>query len=138
MKKIIIEDTFFSTVRDIENALRESNLTLLTSMNFRDLASVTGKSISGSKVYGVFVPELLYEVLSRKPDAGAVLPVRIYVYEEKSMTCIVYDEAEELLKKYDLGELGHMVDALIKELLDKVIRGRNVKREKEGDLTAQS
>lgn len=134
MKKITLEDTFFSTVRDLEKHLLSSNLIIMGVIDSREEVMRSGKRISGSKIFEVFDPDLLYEALTRNQEAGIHIPVRIYVYEEKSISVIEYEEVEELLKDYDLGDIGHAIDIMIMELLKKVIGGRSITMKKQNPL----
>lgn len=131
MKKFTLEDTFFSTVRDLEKLLLSSKLVIMGVIDSREEALKSGTRISGSKIFAVFDPDLFGQALTRNPDAGIAIPVRIYVYEEKSISVIEYEEAESLLEGYGLADIGRSIDAMIMELLGKVVRGRNITKKRD-------
>lgn len=128
MQKFILEDTFFSVVKEIEKILPETELALMGVVDAQATVIKGGKRISGNRTFEVFSPSLLHEVLMINPEAGIVPPVRIYVFEENSRAVIMYEEAETLFFRYGMEEIGKKIDLMVKELLERVFSGRNVKR----------
>lgn len=128
MQKFILDDTFFSTAKAMEKAITSTGLSVFAIVNSQSFVASSGNRISGNIIFEVFVPELLFEVIARNADAGILPPVRIYLYEENSRAVIEYESAEKRFAEFEMEDIGRHIDYEVKQLLDLVFKGKNVKR----------
>ncbi len=137
MQKFILDDTFYSTAKEMEKAIMSTDLSVFSIVNSQNFVIRAGNRVSGNIIFEVFDPKLLYQVLVRNLEAGILPPVRIYLYEENSRAIIEYEDCEMSFARFGMDDIGRKIDLEVHALLDRVFKGKSVKRIEQGKAAIQ-
>lgn len=120
VKETVSRFGFQETVGILKRAIEENGLKVVSEINAQENLKRIGVQIGGNIIMEVFHPKLAKKVFDTDLRAGIVPPVRIYIYEQNSLTKIIAQVAESDFSPYGLADLGRSVDQMIESSIRSV------------------
>lgn len=103
---------FSATVSALKQAVSSNKMMVMGKINQAKVLSMTGLRLEGAESVLVGNPQMGKKAFGMNPAAGAVLPVRVYVWSDHGKTYVGYFKPSALLGQVDPGfkKMGGMLD----------------------------
>ena len=110
--KVASHRDFNATVSALKEAISGNQMMVMGTINQARVMSMTGLKLEGAESFLVGNPQAGKMAFSMNPAAGAVLPVRVYVWADHGKTFIGYFQPSSQLDQIDPGfnMMGNMLD----------------------------
>lgn len=121
----VSNESFDATVANLKKDVSTSGMMVMGTLNQGSVLTTTGLHLKGAEAFFVGNPVVGKKLFQMDPAAGAVLPLRVYVWvDAHGKTEIGYYQPSQLLKAVDskLGMAGLMLNkkfAMLTEQADK-------------------
>ncbi|HYW77360.1 MAG TPA: DUF302 domain-containing protein [Gammaproteobacteria bacterium] len=89
--------SFSSTVSHLKHAISSNGMMVMGHINQANVLKMTGLHLKGAESLLVGNPKVGKKFFSMSPSAGAVLPLRMYVWDEHGKTYVGYFKPSALL-----------------------------------------
>lgn len=115
--------SFGQTVSNLKHAVSGNGMMVLGRVNQGKVMSMTGLQMKGESFF-VGNPTMGKKIFKMSPAAGAVVPLRIYVWEAGGKSHVGYFEPSSLLSGISpkLGMPGKMLDKKFAHILKETVR----------------
>lgn len=110
---VVASGTFTKTVDNVKKLVAKNGMSVMGEINQGKMLSMTGLKLNGTTLF-LGNPTVGKKLLSADPAVGLVIPIRLYVFENKDgKTTISYYKPSELLAQYhnpEVDMVGKMLD----------------------------
>jgi len=113
------QHSFSGTVSALKKSISGNGMMVMGHINQAKVLSMTGLHLKGGQSFLVGNPRVGKKLFKMNPAAGAVLPLRVYVWEHDGHAYVGYFQPSDLLEGIDshLAKPGHMMDKKFKMIL---------------------
>lgn len=110
---------FAGTVSALKKSISNNGMMVMGKINQARVLSMTGLHLKGGESFLVGNPRVGKKLFRMSFAAGAVLPLRMYVWEHGGHAYVGYFQPSDLLEGVDarLAKPGHMMDRKFKAIL---------------------
>jgi len=117
--EVVASGTFNQTVDNVKTLVAKNGMMVMGEVNQGKMLSMTGLKLNGTTLF-VGNPTVGKKLFSTDPGVGLVVPLRLYIFENKDgKTIISYYKPSELLAQYHNPEID-MVGKMLDEKLEKL------------------
>ncbi|AWN14448.1 DUF302 domain-containing protein [Salinisphaera sp. LB1] len=104
--------SFNSTVSQLKHAISGNGMMVMGHIDQANVLKMTGLHLKGAESFLVGNPKVGKKLFKMSPAAGAVLPLRMYVWEKGGQTYVGYFQPSDLLTAVDsqFRKPGQMMD----------------------------
>jgi len=115
---------FSGTISALKKSISGHGMMVMGHVNQAKVLSMTGLHLKGGESFLVGNPRVGKKLFRMNPAVGAVLPLRMYVWEHGGHTWVGYFEPSELLDGINprLAKPGQMMDRKFKAILTDATR----------------
>jgi len=112
--------SFNSTVSQLKHAISGNSMMVMGHINQANVLKMSGLHLKGAKSFLVGNPKIGKKLFKMTPAAGAVLPLRMYVWENNGHAYVGYFQPSDLLTAVNskLSKPGHMMDKKFHMILE--------------------
>lgn len=116
-----VDYSFEETITKVKEALKAVGFGVLTEINLKEtIKKKINKDFKNYVIFGACNPNHAYEVLSKEPMVGLMLPCNVIVYKDNGKTVVSAINPEEVIGIIENDELKDVAN-VVTEKLKKVI-----------------
>lgn len=115
--------SFAQTVNALKHAVSSNGMMVMGHLDQKKALSMTGLNLAGAETFFVGNPVVGKKLFGMSPAVGAVVPLRIYVWEAGGEAHVGYFQPSALLSAINpkLGMAGKMLDGKFARILHDTI-----------------